>query len=402
MYPITPDTTADLFFQLTWQSANARHADAFSARRVNFYRDLLPPETYPALMHKSAGDEIAISYAPGQFVSAAASTDPHRLSGRQFDPRRIALEHLVPRQGRFYPKGVLTDMAGIFSANREPFRCVGVNNGHLMADFNHPLSGNAAKLKITVGAVQSKLMERGGTVHDWGEVITQGVGMQARWRGQPTDFFSDRPFDRRDTAPDGQFYATPRFVQHLDDTALEMVRAIHGRFLRDGMQVLDLMSSWRTHLPGRLKPGRLSGLGLNVDELKRNADLDDWQVKDLNADPALPYDDAAFDAVLCAVSVEYLIHPQRIFEETARVLKPGGVFVVSFSNRWFPPKAVRIWTELHEFERMGLVLEYFLGSGRFKDLGTYSIRGLDRPRNDKYWGEIPLSDPVYAVWGVRA
>jgi SAM-dependent methyltransferase len=85
----------------------------------------------------------------------------------------------------------------------------------------------------------------------------------------------------------------------------------------------------------------------------------------------------------------------------ARVLKPGGTFVVSFSNRWFPPKAIHIWEQIHEFERVGLVMEYFLQSGRFDNLGTYSMRGLPRPRNDKYAGELVYSDPVYAVWGSR-
>jgi SAM-dependent methyltransferase len=85
----------------------------------------------------------------------------------------------------------------------------------------------------------------------------------------------------------------------------------------------------------------------------------------------------------------------------ARVLKPGGTFVVTFSNRWFPPKVVRIWEQIHEFERVGLVMEYFLKSGAFDNLGTYSMRGLPRPRNDKYAGELALSDPVYAVWGTK-
>jgi SAM-dependent methyltransferase len=97
--------------------------------------------------------------------------------------------------------------------------------------------------------------------------------------------------------------------------------------------------------------------------------------------------------------VEYLTRPFDVFAEAARVLKPGGVFAATFSNRWFPPKVIRVWPVLHEFERMGLVLEYFLNSGKYNQLQTYSLRGLPRPANDKYAAQLPYSDPVYAVWG---
>jgi hypothetical protein len=80
---------------------------------------------------------------------------------------------------------------------------------------------------------------------------------------------------------------------------------------------------------------------------------------------------------------------------------PAGLLIVTFSNRWFPPKAIQIWQGIHEFERLGLVLEYFLESGRFDDLNTWSLRGLPRPADDKYADRLWLSDPVYAVWGRR-
>ena len=83
------------------------------------------------------------------------------------------------------------------------------------------------------------------------------------------------------------------------------------------------------------------------------------------------------------------------------MLKPDGRFIVTFSNRWFPPKAIRVWEMLHEYERIGLVLEYFLQSGAFGSLQTWSLRGLPRPADDKYADRLAASDPVYAVCGVR-
>ena len=92
----------------------------------------------------------------------------------------------------------------------------------------------------------------------------------------------------------------------------------------------------------------------------------------------------------------------KMDNEIARVLKPNGVLIVTFSNRWFPPKVISIWEELHDFERMGLVLEYFLCNGEFENLETYSIRGLPRPYDDRYFSEKRYSDPIYAVWGHKA
>jgi SAM-dependent methyltransferase len=121
-------------------------------------------------------------------------------------------------------------------------------------------------------------------------------------------------------------------------------------------------------------------------------------VQDLNTNKALPYPDNTFNAVVCTASVEYLIDPITVFQEVHRILKDGGVFAVSFSNRWFPPKAIKIWPEIHEFERLGLVLEIFRKAGNFSDLHTYTRRGLPRPDDDPHQ-ELMLSDPVYIAWG---
>ncbi|HSO66707.1 MAG TPA: class I SAM-dependent methyltransferase, partial [Desulfatirhabdiaceae bacterium] len=109
----------------------------------------------------------------------------------------------------------------------------------------------------------------------------------------------------------------------------------------------------------------------------------------------------SLDAVVCTASIEYLTRPVEVISEISRILKPGGLLVMTFSNRWFPPKVIRIWTELHEFERMGLVLEYMMLTGSFENLHTFSMRGLPRPETDKYFGQQRYSDPVYAVWGQK-
>ncbi|MHC4476651.1 MAG: class I SAM-dependent methyltransferase [Planctomycetota bacterium] len=146
---------------------------------------------------------------------------------------------------------------------------------------------------------------------------------------------------------------------------------------------------------------RVVGLGLNEKELKKNLQLNDFVVYDLNANPVLPFESDSFDAVVCTVSVEYLTDPLAVFKEVARVLRQEGYFVLTFSNRWFPSKVVKVWQDIHGFERMGLVLEYFIRSERFKELQTYSVRGMPRPRDDKYFPDLRFSDSIFAVWSQK-
>jgi hypothetical protein len=401
MNRIRPENNADLFFQINWSSKGANHTDAYSGLAVNFWRDILPSRLHEDLLGARTGDTIELTMPAAELFDACDQPKPLVIGRNQFDAGRVSDAALQPRTGRFYPKGILKDIAGIFSVNMEPFRCVQVVNGHLGVELGHPLAGKKVTLKATVGSVRSKIMERGGSLRHWGEEITRGVGMQARWNGVPTDFFSDGPFRRKDETLDTQFYRKPRLVQHIDDAAIGIIKQIYGRFVESGMRVLDLMSSWQSHLPEGLRLKEVIGLGLNVEELNRNPVLNDHVVHDVNSHPELPFETAHFDVAVCTVSVEYLTRPMDVFAEVARVLKPQGWFVVTFSNRWFDPKSITIWPQLHEFERMGLVLEYFHGTSDFSDLHTYSVRGLERPSDDKYAGRIPYADPVYAVWGRR-
>jgi len=396
---INSDSVVDLIFHLKWHSDAAVHTDGYQASRVNIWRDYLPSVLLDGLMNREAGERLLVPLKDGEAVAAFSDRNLFDIESARFDRRFRKGEITEPRLGRFYPKGMLKGVAGVFKANIQPFRCIGLNNGHMTVDLNHPLAVRNLQLSVVIGKVSPKGIERGGTSIDWMETLTSGPGMQARWQVQQTDFFTVETLRREDEQPDELFYRKPRLVHHIDETARDMVKNTYGRFLSDGMQVLDLMSSWRSHIPATLHLNRVVGLGLNEDELKKNSQLTDFLIHDLNADANLPFESNTFDAVVNTASIEYLTDPLAVFNEVARILRPDGYFIVTFSNRWFPTKAIRIWHELHEFERMGLVLEYFLRTGSFKDLQTYSIRGLPRPHDDKYFPELTFSDPVYAVWG---
>lgn len=402
-----PDRTSNqalarMRFDVQWCSSAARHTDCLVATDLDLSRDLFPPRLEAGAMDKPGGHRAEVSFAPGELLAPRQAGLLVRLRCEQFNRRSSKRVFVEPRPGRFYPRGLLTGVDGVPPGDRLPVRIVEVGPGGLLADLNHPLADKELIVSVALEDIRSPGAERCGRRNEIGEMIcANGPGMQGRWRDQATDFWSDLPWSRIDSRPDTQFYAQPRFVDHLDSAALSQVRGLYGRLLPEGGRILDLMSSWHSHLPDRLAPASVVGLGLNAAELGANLLLSQRIVQDLNERPLLPFEEASFDAAVCTVSVEYLTRPFEVFREVARVLRPGGRFVVTFSNRWFPPKVIEIWKGLHEFERPGLVSEYFLESGRFANLQTWSLRGLPRPADDKYAAQLPFSDPVYAVWAQR-
>jgi SAM-dependent methyltransferase len=189
-------------------------------------------------------------------------------------------------------------------------------------------------------------------------------------------------FARHDEGNDQAFYAFDRFVTHIDDGAIDAVGALYDELGLTG-HVLDICSSWVSHF--RTKPARLSITGMNAAELSANPMADDWIVADLNTDPTLPYEDGAFDAVTCCVSVDYLTRPLDVFAEVGRVLRPGGIFVTTFSNRCFPTKAIRGWLSTDDRGRCAIVATYFnLTDGFGEPIVEHRNPGA-------------RSDPLYAV-----
>lgn len=208
-----------------------------------------------------------------------------------------------------------------------------------------------------------------------------------------SDPFPPGFFGRQDEDPDPDFYGIPRLVTHIDDGAIEAVGLLYeelgidGRGPPDG-HVLDLMSSWISHL--RTAPARLTVLGLNPVELEANPMATARVVQDLNSDPILPFADATFTAVTCCVSVDYLVRPVEVFQEVARVLRPGAPFVVTFSNRCFPTKAIRGWLANDDATHVQIVATYFSLAGGF---GEVEAARRTAPG---------FGDPLYAVWAARA
>lgn len=196
-------------------------------------------------------------------------------------------------------------------------------------------------------------------------------------------------FDRADPTPDPDFYAFPRLVTHIDDAAVAAVGQLYDEVGVAG-RVLDLMSSWVSHLV--TPPESLTVLGLNADELNANPAASRRVVHDLNADPALPFDDASFDAALCCVSIDYLTEPVEVLANVRRVLTKGAPVVITFSNRCFPTKAVRGWLEETEAGRCAVVVDYLRRAGGFTEPEVSRRTPAPPAQGGTYWG-----DPLYAV-----
>lgn len=197
-----------------------------------------------------------------------------------------------------------------------------------------------------------------------------------------------RAFQRYDEEPDERFYEVPRLVTHIDDEAITAVTGLYRELFKPGGSILDLMSSWVSHLPPEVAYSRVVGMGMNVEELSKNSRLDEYLVQDLNEYPQLPFADETFDGAGICVSIQYLTRPVVVLREAGRVLKPGAPLVITFSNRCFPTKAVAVWQALDDAGHGRLVRQYLEATGSFSE-----IQVLDRsPRKRR-------GDPLYAVTG---
>ena len=199
--------------------------------------------------------------------------------------------------------------------------------------------------------------------------------------------FPDQFFERVDESPDSQFYQFPRLVTHIDDATIAALTAFYAEFLSPELRVLDLMSSWVSHLPDT-PYRRVAGLGMNAEELAANPRLDERIVHDLNVEPRLPFADHAFDRAVVAVSIQYLTRPVEVFTDLARVLQPGGRVAIATSHRCFPTKAILAFRVLRPQDRVRVVGVYLSAAG------YVDIEVVDR--------SPPNADPLWIVIGTRS
>ena len=203
-----------------------------------------------------------------------------------------------------------------------------------------------------------------------------------------------------DDTNDRDFYGLPRFVTHVDDSFIDRLTNLYREKLPPRSRILDLMSSWVSHLPDDVEFAHVEGHGMNEAELAKNPQLDSYFVRDLNQQPKFPLADADFDAVLIAVSIQYLQYPEAVLSEVYRVLKPNGMVIISFSNRMFYQKAIAAWRDGTDTDRVNLVRKYF-----------QSVDGFNEPEVIVHQSSLSAwlqmmgiggGDPFYAVVAQKA
>eukprot|EP00591_Stephanopyxis_turris_P009290 CAMPEP_0195512200 /NCGR_PEP_ID=MMETSP0794_2-20130614/4238_1 /TAXON_ID=515487 /ORGANISM="Stephanopyxis turris, Strain CCMP 815" /LENGTH=267 /DNA_ID=CAMNT_0040639929 /DNA_START=225 /DNA_END=1028 /DNA_ORIENTATION=+ len=248
--------------------------------------------------------------------------------------------------------------------------------------------------------------------------------------------FQEADMRRKDESDDSDFYSKPRFQRHVDEWALLSLKSFYRDEIlsissikeqngdKREVDILDLCSSWISHLPTDNEPnpppmGVVAGVGMNMEELEANPQLNSWHVQDLNQDAILKqtFDDESFDLILNTCSVDYLTNPKEVFEEMHRVLRPGGVALVSFSNRCFPTKAVKCWVDSDDVGRMGIVSKYYHYSASWRSIEALDVRlrrsfetvaeFVQDPESVLRWFAICIfrgtwkNDPIYVVKAVK-
>ncbi|GAA0421577.1 hypothetical protein GCM10009133_32630 [Cocleimonas flava] len=401
------NTRAKIDFSLSWVSATAQHCDVFHAEDIDLTKDVFPEGFADKLKALAVGESNTETFPANGLLSTGFDPDKVKtFNVKDFDST-FRGQNIVPKLYRYFPSAVACKGLGTDPRDLNPFRIMSMEGENMTGDYNHPLAKYFLTLSATIvewlepetSSVTAADQEIKRKKHIGKLVCNRGPGMQVPFEYGEPSYFDEYPFKRLDETDDAAFYKEPRMDHHLDATAIAEITQLHNTLLNKHSRVLDLMSSWSSPLSDELSLTHVTGLGMNQEELKANKRLNDFTVQDLNLQQILPYADGQFDAAICTASIEYLTYPLKIMTEVARVIKPGGKFVVTFSERCFPSKAITLWSQLHPFERMQLVLEYFRDSGLFSDLNTYSKRGMPRPADDQYFDEIKTSDPVYAIWG---
>lgn len=203
-----------------------------------------------------------------------------------------------------------------------------------------------------------------------------------------------------DATDDNLFYSYPRFVTHVDEGFIQQLTELYRERLQSHTKIFDMMSSWVSHLPEEMEFQHIEGHGLNPEELDRNPRINHYFIQNLNQNPILPIADQSFDAVLNTVSVQYLQQPEAVFSEIHRILKPGGMAIVSFSNRMFYQKAIQAWRDSSEAVRVELIKSYFLNCPGFKEPEIINRQSNPASSLLQLLG-MQSGDPFYAVIAQR-
>tara|TARA_B000000475_G_C15911937_1_gene412939 strand:- start:230 stop:880 length:651 start_codon:yes stop_codon:yes gene_type:complete len=169
--------------------------------------------------------------------------------------------------------------------------------------------------------------------------------------------------NKSDICDDEIFYQQPRFVHHLSDSFRNRLTSLYSEYLLNHHIILDLMSSWVSHLPSNISYKKVIGHGMNEAELSSNERLDRFFVQNLNKKQNMPIEDSSIDVGLIVAGWQYLQYPEKVSLELSRVIKSDSLLIISFTNRAFWTKAPNIWTYSSEEKRIEYVTSVLTSNG---------------------------------------
>ncbi|MEH6456680.1 MAG: class I SAM-dependent methyltransferase [Cocleimonas sp.] len=391
---------ADIDFKLEWKSPFAEHTDIFRVHKVDIDNDKLPADFAKKVAALKVGKSCSQTFPAKDLLDEPHSSHKMiRFKPALFDSN-FKGQNSPAILYRFYPSAIAWQGLDTDVSDYAPFRLISMSDDTLVGDRNHPLSKyyltlTASKIKEVKAPDDNERRRR-----HIGKLITfRGPGMQAPFEYGDPVFFAQYPFQRSlqyaSELKDDQQVSKPQ----LDSIAIEEITKLHSELLPKYSKVLDLMSGESSFLNDDYEAGLLSGIGTNEEALNANQRLDTYQLQDLNTNVVLPFEDNSFDDAICTLAIETLTDPLEVMKEIARVINPEGKFIITFSNNNFPDQAISLWSQLHPFERTQLVLEYFRQTGLFKEINTFSKRGVLKLIDSKNHNKKHISEPVYAVWG---
>ncbi|WP_319543575.1 hypothetical protein [uncultured Pseudodesulfovibrio sp.] len=352
MITFTDTVIGTLEFTVRWESNGILHEEWFLGRKFNPVNDVFPRGMREALEGKQAGESVTLSYEPRMCIPRHRKSLVQTIDIGRMRPKTVQGNPIIPRKGRFYPQGHINGLLDVYPDTLTPFRLIELEEDTFTADRNHPLAQIPVAITATIQYMEERETGTYGSLSHWREILCDwGPGMQTMYDDNPTDFFHSAFFDRKDSGE--ALFAPPA----VDATAKKNLEKAYSRFIKPNMRVLDF--SMGTERP-----------------------------------------QGKFDAAVCSFSVEYMHRPVDIIRYVSHFLEAGAPIIIGFSNTFDESNVIQGWTELHEFERMGLVLEYLRFTNLDNEAGTLSFRNDWRQEDDPLFQKTKgISDPIYIVYG---
>jgi len=390
---INKDSRISISLDLMWDEDNIKHVENYFIRpHMWLDADTLPKNLYEWLEGKEVGDVFEFTYDVGELFEPYSSKNILPIKWISEDEKNFF------KIGRFYQIETLKGREGKNSIEKPFFRCIEKRNDLFFADFNHPLSEKRCTLKAKIIKVVEQpevKCDTGGICFDWVSEFGEGIGMQGKFKQIEADFYSKDSFNIEDQSESGIFYESNSSIINVDAVLKNKIGEVLENIISDNSRILDIMGRTTPYLKNNPE---IAIIGLNKEVYSINKKISSINTKNIFKDARLPYSDNQFDFVLCSFCFEYIPHPHELVSEVKRVLKPDGSFVTIFTNRYFKPKSILLWSELNDFERLGY-LQNIYKKTNFKEISTYTSRGYLRPLSDPEAIIDRHSAPLFLIKG---